>query len=593
MDEIRHRLRLSDIIGKRIKLTRAGREYKGCCPFHREKTPSFYVNDDKQFYHCFGCGAHGDHIGFVLRHDNLEFMDAIESLASEAGLQVPKPSPKALEKARKQKHLKTIMEDACSFFEDQLYRPENADVLEYLTKRRGLSLETIASFRLGYAPDHGQDLRGYLKNKGWSDAEMVETALLRPAKKGGAPYAFFRDRVMFPVLDRQGRVVAFGGRILPDDMRPNQNDGDFKPPKYMNSTDTPLFNKGMMLYNESHARQNCGAGQKLIVVEGYADVIALAQAGFGAAVASLGTALTERQIEILWQILPRDEADDSVAPYLCFDGDNAGQRAAMRAVERLLPILKPGKTARFVFMPEGLDPDDLIRSKGPEALEAYLDQSISLVEMLWRMHTQGKKLDAPESRAAIEQRLETAIAGIADRTVQAYYKAQIKDKIWMEFRGGKRFNRNGKAGGSKPAGGGFKGGARNANNPALPPVKLARPGQAISVLKEKIILVTLINHPTLFDDMAEAIGLVDFKVAELRNFKQQVFEVLMSKSELTADELQEELKSLNLNGVLAALQNESVYMHAGFARPGSDFLAAQDGLNDILQREKARKSVVS
>lgn len=619
MDELRTRLRLSEIVGKRVKLTRAGHEYKGCCPFHREKSPSFYVNDDKQFFHCFGCGAHGDHIGFVMRHDNVEFMDAVEMLASEAGLQIPQPSPKDVEKARRSKHLKTIMEDACRFFEDQLYLPENANIMGYLTQRRGLSPETVASFRLGFAPDHGQSLRAHLKKKGWTDRDMVETALLRPAKNGGEPYAFFRARVMFPVLDRRGEVVAFGGRILPDDIIAQDTSGGYKPAKYMNSTDTPLFHKGNMLYNESHARQNCAAGHDLIVVEGYADVIALAQAGFKAAVAPLGTALTERQIETLWHLLPHDDVDverfvmadgesrpESV-PYLCFDGDAAGQRAAMRAVERLLPLLQPGKTVRFVFLPDGQDPDDLVRAKGPDAMRTLLKNSVSLLDMLWLMQTRGRALDTPESRAAVEQRLDHAVAAIADRTVQGYYKSLLKDRIWRELKGGKarqdgmRSSSGAYAGrGNAPSQGGFRqGSGRGAGSgfgqsgfgqnrgPAQPAVSLPSPRDSARQWRDRIVMAALLNHPRMFDDVAEALGMTRFTSPALDTLRQTVIEILgMGADDATPEKLQADLAARGHGAAMAEALNESVYLHAGFARPNGDFVTAHAAVMDILTRER-------
>lgn len=599
LDDIRHRLRLSEVIGKRIKVTRAGREYKACCPFHKEKTPSFTINDDKHFYHCFGCGAHGDHIGFVMRHDNVPFMDALEGLASEAGLQVPKPSPKAIEKQRKKKELQSIMEDACQYFETQLHQPENAEVLRYLLDRRGLSPETISGFRLGYAPDDSQALRKYLKQKGWSDQDMIETALMRPAKKdarqgsqSAEPYAFFRDRVMFPVLDRFGQVVAYGGRILPEDIRPLNPNSGFVPPKYMNSTDTPLFHKGSMLYNESHARQAVADKQSLIVVEGYADVIALAQAGFKGAVAPLGTALTESQIELLWRMIPNDDYATAPSlndnegeaalqrenvPYLCFDGDNAGQRAAMRAAERLLPMLQPGKSARFVFMPKGMDPDDLVKQKGPKAMDAELDRAISLFDMIWMMHVKGRRLDTPESKAAVEKKLYNTVATIADGTVQGYYKSLLKNKIWQELKGGGSFN---KRSNNAP----FASAKNGANGNALPSLALSSPRNNVQILREKIILAALINHPFLYDDIAEQVGIMNFSLPEMKQLKDTVFNVLNEHEITKADDLKEHL---NKAGVSCELLNESVYIHASFVRPDTDNLTVREGVMDILERAKS------
>jgi DNA primase len=607
LDDVRHRLRLSEVIGKRLKVTRAGREFKACCPFHKENTPSFTINDEKNFFHCFGCGAHGDQIGFVMRYDNISFMDALESLAGEAGLQVPKPSPKEVEKQRKKKQLQSIMEDACAYFEEQLQRPENHDVFQYVSQKRGLSGETVNGFRMGYAPDDSQALRSYLKGKGWSDTDMIQTALLRPAKKDGKagsvtaqPYAFFRDRVMFPVLDRFGQVVAFGGRILPDDIRPPNPNSSFKPPKYMNSTDTPLFHKGSMLYNESHARQAVGEGQPLIVVEGYADVIALAQAGLKAAVAPLGTALTENQIELLWRILPDDsygydqlphfsmdmeEEDDAPlplenVPYLCFDGDNAGQRAAMRAAERLLPMLRPGKSARFVFMPQGLDPDDLIKRDGPQAMRTQLEKAMSLFDMIWLMHTKGKRADTPESLAAIEQKLGQAISQIADKNVQGYYQSQIKDRIWRELKGGGRYK---KGGFSKNNNFQYKG---KGKSNALPALKLPSPKSSGSILRERIIMAALINHPQVFDDFAERIGVMQWHDAGLQALKTQLFNILSSIDEISREELLEKINTQNGGKGVADILNESVYLHAGFIRPDADPIAVSEGLNDILNRAK-------
>ena len=318
LDEIRNRLSLSDMIGKRIKVTRAGREFKACCPFHHEKTPSFTINDDKQFYHCFGCGAHGDVIGFTMRHGNLSFIDAVESLSAEAGLQMPKPDPEMVKKAQHAKGLHELLEATTNWFERNLHDSSNKKVLDYLLER-GLKRETLSAFRVGYAPADRQVMRSYLKAEGFTDAQMIEAGVLRPAGKDGEPYAFFRERVMFPVSDRRGRSVAYGGRILPDHMRPPDR-GDYKPAKYMNSSDTPLFDKGRMLYGESLARQSAGDGQNVIVTEGYMDVIACHQAGFKGAVAPMGTALTEEQVLSLWKMIPSDEK----VPLLCFDGDEAG-----------------------------------------------------------------------------------------------------------------------------------------------------------------------------------------------------------------------------------------------------------------------------
>ena len=287
LDDLRSRLRLSDIVGKRVKLSRAGREFKACCPFHSEKSASFYINDEKGFYHCFGCGAHGDHIGFLMRNDNRGFMDAVEELAQQAGLQVPKPSPQEMERARGKERLVKMMDQVTRYYQARLF--EQKEILAYLTNR-GLSLETIQSFRLGYSPQNGRDLIAHLKKDGYTDAEMVEAGVTKKSDRDGSFFAFFRDRVMFPVTDRRGQTIAFGARVLPEHIRPIDPDAG-KPPKYINSGETALFQKGHILYNESHARTAAGKGMPIIVCEGYADVIALWQAGFMGAVAPLGTCL--------------------------------------------------------------------------------------------------------------------------------------------------------------------------------------------------------------------------------------------------------------------------------------------------------------
>ena len=322
LNELRDRLTLSDIVGKRVKLTRAGREFKGCCPFHNEKTPSFTVNDEKQFYHCFGCGAHGDAIGFTMQSRNISFIEALEMLASEAGLQVPQQSPQEIEKAKVQKDLYALLEQSCQWFEKQLRDPKNAQALEYM-RGRGTSDELLSQFRVGYGPADGQALRKHLLEQGFTDKQMIQAGVIKESTRGTQPYGFFRERILFPVSDRRGRVVAFGGRILPDHLRAPDR-GDFKPPKYINSSETALFHKGRMLYGESHARQAAADDQPLIVTEGYLDVMACFSAGYRGAVAPLGTALTEEQIAILWQMIPRNQKN----PVLCFDGDNAGRRAA-------------------------------------------------------------------------------------------------------------------------------------------------------------------------------------------------------------------------------------------------------------------------
>ena len=553
LDELRTRLTLSDIIGRKVRLTRAGREFKGCCPFHNEKTPSFYVNDDKQFYHCFGCGAHGDIVGFAMQHDNLSFIEAVETLAGEAGMQVPKPSPQAAQKAKKEKGLHALVEDATRWMEDQLRAPENAEAYRYI-KERGLPDELLHAFRVGYAPADRQMLRNYLKSQGYNDKDMIEAGVLRPAGKAGEPYAFFRERIMFPVMDRRGRAVAFGGRILPDHLRP-PDQGDYTPAKYMNSSETPLFHKGSMLYNEPHARQAAGDGQDIIVVEGYMDAIACFKAGYRGAVAPLGTALTEEQILVLWKMIP----NENKVPILCFDGDNAGRRAAARAAERIVPHLKANHSARFAFLPDGQDPDTLINSGGKKALGNVLDAAMPLVEFLWLTNTQGKDFSTPEARAGLSQALENEVLRIEDRDVQHHYRQILRGKIRETFGGFGNFK-----GSKKP----FRRGKYDDSVEAV--TQLRRPSFSKARSIKLPLLACVINHPQIFDHVEERLGMLDMGEERLNNLRQAVLEYLLENHDTDRASLVSGMESAQFSDCLRSVLSENVYTHAGFARPDAD-----------------------
>ena len=547
LDEIRNRLTLSDIIGRRITVTRAGREFKACCPFHHEKSPSFTINDDKQFYHCFGCGVHGDVIGFVMQHDNLAFPDAVEMLATEAGLQMPKPDPQAAKKAERQKDLYDLMDAATKLMQAELLKPENKDIQDYLDGR-GLGGETQQNFRIGYAPADGQALRKALSLQGYKDEMMLEAGILKKSTKGGEPYVFFRDRVMFPVADRRGRVVAFGGRILPDHVRPQTNK-DFTPPKYINSSDTPLFDKGRMLYGESHARQAAREGHTIIVTEGYMDVIACHQAGFKGAVAPMGTAMTEEQIASLWSMMVTDEK----SPVLCFDGDNAGRKAASRACERILPLLKPNQSARFAFMPEGEDPDSLIRNGGPKALRAVLVAAMPLFDFLWASHTAGRSFETPEQRAGLEKIIADDIVKIKDPDIQRYYKGLLRTKISETF-----FPKRQNYG-------------QNSNTPqkvkgALSALKIPKP-RAANDLRDRILLAAMINHPDIYPSVEEAFGDFHPVNSRLNDLRQCIIMACEDEEGLDYQALRHHLENQGFTQEIDDILNESVYVHAAFCRP--------------------------
>ncbi len=563
LDEIRNRLRLSDVIGKRVKVTRAGREHKACCPFHNEKTPSFTINDDKQFYHCFGCGAHGDVIGFVMNHDNISFRDSVELLAAEAGLQVPKPDPMAQAKAEKQKDLYDLMDEATKWFQAALYQQENRDVLDYLINR-GLTKNALEHFQIGFAPDDHQALRTHLKAHGYSDQQMIDAGVVKPSNKGRDPYVFFRGRVMFPVIDRRSKTVAYGGRTLPEHMVPPRQDG-FTPPKYLNSSDTPLFDKGRMLYAEPFARQAAREGKPIIVTEGYMDVIACHQAGFEGAVAPMGTALTDEQILLLWKMCP----DEQKTPILCFDGDSAGRKAASRSCERLLPMLKPGHSVRFAFMPEGEDPDTLIKSGGAEAFQKILKASIPMVDYLWAMHVGGREFKTPEERAGVIDSLQNQVSYIADKNVQSHYRHIINQKVSDTFFPKRdRYQQRGHS---------RSGGYSNQGNKPKLSVKPQTPMFQSRYIKA--LLAGVLNHPYIFDMIEEQFTDFDIPQQNFNLFRQAIVMALSHDPALDFDGLQQHLKDKGFGKEIRDILNETVYVHASFVRPGHD---SEDVLHNWL-----------
>ena len=406
LDELRSRITLSTLIGRTVKVIRAGREYKACCPFHNEKTPSFTINDEKGFYHCFGCSAHGDAIRWMTDQRGLSFIDAVKELAAEAGMDVPAADPRAAKKAEEQASLRDVTQTAADWFAQQLASSNGAPARDYLA-RRGISDRTREAFGFGLAPDSRSALKEALKK--FPTAMLVEAGMLI-AVDDKDPYDRFRGRLMIPIRDPRGRVIAFGGRIL--------GDGE---PKYLNSPDTPLFDKGRVLYNLDKASPASRQTNRVIVVEGYMDVIALAEAGIADAVAPLGTALTEGQLGLLWRMV--------AVPVLCFDGDAAGQKAAMRAAMRALPLLRPGFSLAFATLPAGQDPDDLVRAHGAEGFAAVLDEAQPLVERLWAHEVAAGPLATPEERAALKSRLLAHADAIQDADVRHHYREAFRERL--------------------------------------------------------------------------------------------------------------------------------------------------------------------
>ena len=516
LDELRSRISLSGLIARRVKLVRRGREFAGLCPFHHEKTPSFYVVEDKSFFHCFGCGAHGDAIGFAMRADNLDFIEAVEKLAGEAGLAVPQATPQERERARRQKTLLEATEAAAAFYEERLWAPTGARAREYL-QTRGLDPETIRRFRLGWAPDDRQALRRALTPE-FPDALLIEAGLLRRPAEGEAS-DYFRNRLMFPIGDRAGRVIAFGGRVLGDGQ-----------PKYLNSPDSALFEKGRVLYGWSAARATVirekEDGPGAIVTEGYMDVIALHQAGFATAVAPLGTALTEFQLHELWRL--------TAEPILCFDGDAAGQRAAARAMRRALPLLRPGQSLRFAGLPAGEDPDSVIRQAGRGTFDQILAGARPLSTVLWESEFGAGRLDTPERRAALERRLMEHIGLIADRTVQAEYRRFLRDRLFDLGR---------------PA----RPGARHL--PRLRPSFVRDgpepPPRSGGRIQRENLFRMLLHFPYLIDQVAEELAALEIPESDLDGLRRQILELDAGGSGLDARAFQQHLVE---NGLAATVE---------------------------------------
>jgi DNA primase len=577
LDELRQRVSLSGIVGRRVRLAKRGREHSGLCPFHNEKTPSFTVSDDKGFFHCFGCGAHGDAIGFVMRMENLPFPEAVERLAGEAGLEVPRASPEEAARYKAQASLRDVTEAACQWFESRLRAPEGRAALDYL-RRRGLSDATIQRFRLGYAPDSGEAIKRALAAKNVTEEQMVQAGLVKKPEDGRAPFAFFRDRAMFPIADRGGRVVAFGARTLGDGQ-----------PKYLNSPDTPLFDKGRTLYAFSLARVAAADRGEIVVCEGYMDVIALHQAGIVTAVAPLGTALTESQLELLWRVAGE--------PILCFDADAAGQRAAARAALRALPLVGPGKSVRFAELVAGKDPDDLVREMGVAAMRQVLERAVPLVEAIWRLETAGKPIDTPERRAALRRSLDGRAAAIADRQVQEAYRQEFRKRLDQLFGEG-RFGAARAAQNRSWTGAGQGGQGRRAWGPNRPfgqvPGHLL-PGYGDASRRTpldaagqrwRILLTALINHPDLLDELDERLAAVRPPNDALDKLVQQLH--IARSFNLDSKGLRSHLEAEGFADPLAGLLSDEVYAMARGAGPAGRAAEARaiclDAL-DHLERE--------
>ncbi|MCM8729994.1 DNA primase [Hephaestia sp. GCM10023244] len=554
LDELRARTLLSALVARSVKLQKAGREFKGCCPFHNEKTPSFYINDDKAFYHCFGCGAHGDAIRWMTDQRGLPFIDAVKELAAAAGMDMPAPDPRAAERDERAKGLHEAMQAAGDWFETQLGGLDGGETRSLLQKR-GITDATRRAFGLGFAPDSRGKLKTALRDFG--DPLLVEAGL-QIEVEGKAPYDRFRGRLMIPIRDPRGRVIAFGGRIV--------GEGE---PKYLNSPETPLFDKGRTLYNLDRAAPAARKAGRVLVVEGYMDVIALAQTGIDEAVAPLGTALTEGQLERLWRL-----AD---VPILCFDGDAAGQKAAIRAATRALPMLAPGRSLAFVTLPEGLDPDDLVRQRGRAAFEALLDTAEPLVTRLWQHELAAETLDTPEQRAGLRQRLTDRADTIGDRNVRHEYLADFRRRFDEQFAAPPR-----RFGGNRP----FVPGQRKNGRWVPPPMPVTRQAkgvhaQGIDPILARAVLVGLIRHPAEIARHVEVLGSLRLAGGALGRLFEAVVELALEDQALDSANLLTILAKSGFDSVAGDLLRADT-LPFSFTQKTGDALRASADLNEAI-----------
>jgi DNA primase len=582
LDELKTRIRVADVVGRRVKLARKGREFMGLCPFHSEKSPSFSVNEQKGFYHCFGCGAHGDAIKFVCETEGLGFREAVERLAGEAGMSLPETTPMDREREERRRTLYDVVALAQVFFRDRLAGPGGAAARAYLAKRE-LDAATIEQFGLGVAPDGRTTLIQHLTQKGVPVDEIVEAGLAVVPEGQSEPIDFFRNRLTIPINDSRGRVIAFGARTLLPDGKP----------KYINTSETPLFHKGRTLYNLDRARKPAFDVQSIIVAEGYLDVIALAKAGFTHAVAPLGTALTEDQIALLWKVAPE--------PVMCFDGDAAGKRAASRALDRAMPLLKPGQSLRFAFLPEGLDPDDLIRQQGVGAMQAALAAARPLIEVFWERERDAGDLSTPERRAALQHRVEELANAIQDPTVREHYRREVKDRLW----GLMRPQRTVRPGGAAiPMRGGF---GREPPKPSLRPAPMWNRGKSGQLNQpafgnppslrnsaaasgagsqpnqtESTLAYLLVRYPGLVLKDYEAVELITFSAPHLETLRAETLHFAVENVVLDESMLKDHLCAQGLSEVLAGLEKAGAFgldrLRKGDASPDDVLVEWRDAL---------------
>ena len=597
LDDIRARLSVSQVVSRKVALKRAGREFRGLSPFKTEKSPSFFVNDQKGFYHCFASGEHGDIFGFVMKTEGLTFPEAVERLAGEAGVPMPKPDAREAHREDERARLYALLETSAAWFESHLRGAQGADARRYVAGR-GLEHDTIAQFRIGYAPGSRTALKEHLAKQGYTTDEMIRSGMLIAGEDIPQPYDRFRNRIMFPIADLKGRVIAFGGRALAKDERA----------KYLNSPETPLFHKGSILFNAARARPLTHDRGRVIVVEGYMDVVTLAQAGFGESVAPLGTALTEEQLQLIWRMVPE--------PTLCFDGDSAGIKAAHRAIDIILPHLKPGTSANIVLLPDGLDPDDLIRQQGAEAMQAALGRARPLADVLWDREFASGDWSTPERKALLEKQVRDLVNRIADPAVRTHYWSAMRDRLAAAWGAARRptwdDRREQSAKGREPwrgqnggqNSGRYGGGQRGPQSDGWRRVKgkdgrfrvePPRPTASQSLRnsglvgadsrpssREALLVGTLLNHPWLIEAQAEAVAAMDLESAALRRLRDALLDMLSENISLDRVQIRSQLERLSLDKVVDLVERARTHRSDRFSEPDADAGEVESGWRHTL-----------
>ena len=555
LDEIRARLPVSQVVSRRVPLKRAGREWKGLSPFNKEKTPSFTVNDQKGFYHCFSSGKHGDVFTFLMETEGLSFPEAVERLAGEAGLELPKPDPQFERTAKERLGLFDALEAAARLFEEALVAHEGREALLY-AERRGLSPGTLKEFRIGFAPNAKEALKGALLKKGFTEAQLLDAGLVIKPDDGRTTYDRFRNRLTIPILDAKSRIIAFGARSL----------DPASEPKYLNSPETRLFDKGSTVFNFARARKAAFDSGEVVVVEGYMDVIALHQAGFANAVATLGTAFTARQMELLWQL--------AAEPTVCFDGDRAGEAAAARGIDRMLPNLREGHSFRFAFLPEGSDPDDLVRAKGARAFAECLSTARPLIDVLWLRELKAHPIDTPERRAAFEERIERLLADIGNTRVRDHYRREVKNRLFALWR--EKGTRRGKL----PADAASRLAGRSGPAPVSSSYGFAT-----------VITLALVNHPWLLDRFADEVANIEIRDKKLAALLQTVTRTIFEDTDVTREGLAELIGAGTHGRLYAEISQESAFKRVAFLKPESPPAEVEEQFADLIYRFRALPSL--